>query len=145
MKKNRLYSLCMSSMIAAAIAVQVPIARAELIATDAVAQDTAAQDRAKIDAFLDRASVKGHDLHRLAIADREVLRVARALLRVAHSERHRPSGGGIDRGRSAANVGGAAEDEERFVFHHLNPQTVRLQRAEARRSTGRAAHGLVWL
>ena len=57
MKKNRLYSLCMSSMIAAAIAVQVPIARAELIATDAVAQDTAAQDRAKIDAFLDRASV----------------------------------------------------------------------------------------
>jgi hypothetical protein len=60
MKRHAVLSQLLIPIVALVIAVQAPMARAEMISThDAIAaQDPAAQDRAKVQAFLDRASVK---------------------------------------------------------------------------------------
>jgi hypothetical protein len=52
-------SRALATVLAAALLVQMPIARAEIVETDALAAPSQAeQDRAKVQAFMDRANVK---------------------------------------------------------------------------------------
>jgi hypothetical protein len=52
-------SRALAGLLAAALLVQMPLARAEIVETDALAAPSQAeQDRAKVQAFMDRANVK---------------------------------------------------------------------------------------
>ena len=60
MKRHAMLAKLLIPFVAFVITVQAPMARAEMISTDdaIAAQDPAAQDRAKVQSFIDRASVK---------------------------------------------------------------------------------------
>jgi hypothetical protein len=58
-KKGLHLSRALATLLAAALLVQMPLARAEIVETDALAAPSQAeQDRAKVQAFMDRANVK---------------------------------------------------------------------------------------